>query len=60
MLSNRKLMDKNQELISERSNGNKLDLQNDNISNNDLIRIDPKNNKISDIEAQSNNNIPIP
>jgi len=46
----------NKELISERSQSNKLVQQNDVVSNNDLIKVNQNNNQLNDEELQKSKN----
>ena len=56
MSSNQNKKNNNKELISERSQSNKLVQQNDVVSNNDLIKVDQNNNQLNDEELQKSKN----
>ena len=56
MSLNQKKKNNNKELISERSQSNKLVQQNDVVSNNDLIKVNQNNNQLNDEELQKSKN----
>ena len=58
MSSNRKINENDKELISERSQANKLVIQNENKNNNDLIKVEQKDDQINNDKYQNNINTP--